>query len=83
MLDQLATAARDGRAHRLSRSPRRRPHRLTEKGRERPAEENDAAHARSGARTFAALNGDELLAGAAVLERLSRLYGEPLSAGCP
>ncbi|MDW5595675.1 MarR family transcriptional regulator [Conexibacter stalactiti] len=74
MLDQLAACGIVERT-RSERDRRVVTNRLTDEGRRR-LEEKDAAHAQKWRETFAALDRDELLAGAAVLERLSRLYDD-------
>jgi DNA-binding MarR family transcriptional regulator len=74
MLDQLASCGVVERT-RSERDRRVVTNRLTDEGRRR-LDEKEALHAQKWRETFAALDRDELLAGAAVLERLSRLYDD-------
>jgi DNA-binding MarR family transcriptional regulator len=74
MLDQLAACGIVERT-RSERDRRVVTNRLTDEGRRRLTDK-DAAHAEKWRATFAELDRDELLAGAAVLERLSRLYDD-------
>jgi DNA-binding MarR family transcriptional regulator len=74
MLDQLATCGVVERT-RSERDRRVVTNRLTDEGRRRLAQK-DADHEVKWRETFAALDRDELLAGAAVLERLARLYDD-------
>lgn len=74
MLDQLAACGIVERT-RSERDRRVVTNRLTAEGRRRLADK-DAVHAQKWRQTFAELDRDELLAGAAVLERLSRLYDD-------
>ncbi len=74
MLDHLATCGVVERT-RSERDRRVVVNRLTDKGRALLAEK-DADHARKWRETFADLDRDALLAGSAVLERLTRLYDD-------
>jgi DNA-binding MarR family transcriptional regulator len=74
MLDQLAACGVVERT-RSERDRRVVTNRLTDEGRRR-LDAKEELHAKKWRQTFAELDRDELLAGAAVLERLSRLYDD-------